>query len=73
LKIKFYVIIFIEESFNNILYMKNIKIKSIKARQKTASKTAEDFFKKAVNQPEPLETFPKPYRPRRPFFISLFI
>jgi S1-C subfamily serine protease len=59
--------------------MKNIKIKSIKARQKTASKTAEDFFKKAVNQPEPLETFPKPYRPRRFykivrfFFIGFFI
>jgi S1-C subfamily serine protease len=59
--------------------MKNIKIKSIKARQKTASKTAEDFFKKAVNQPESLETFPKPYRPRRfykiarLFFIGFFI
>jgi S1-C subfamily serine protease len=59
--------------------MKNIKIKSIKARQKTASKTAEDFFKKEVNQPEPLETFPKPYRPRRfykivrLFFIGFFI
>ena len=59
--------------------MKNIKIKSIKARQKTASKTAEDFFKKDAAQSESLETFPKPYRPRRfykisrLFFIGFFI
>ncbi len=59
--------------------MKNIKIKSIKARQKTASRTAEDFFKKSENQTEPLETFPKPYRPQRfykivrLFFIGFFI
>ena len=59
--------------------MKNIKIKSIKARQKAASKTAEDFFKKDTAQSESLETFPKPYRPRRfykivrLFFIGFFI
>jgi S1-C subfamily serine protease len=60
-------------------FMKNIKIKSIQARQKTASKTADDFFKKDANQPEASETFPKPYRPRRfykivrLFFVGFFI
>jgi S1-C subfamily serine protease len=43
--------------------MKNIKIKSIKTRQKPASKTAKDFFKKGA---EPLQKpFVEPYRPHR--------
>jgi len=57
--------------------MKNIKIKSIKTRQNSVSKKAEDFFKREDKQIH--QSFPQPYRPRRfykivrLFFIGFFV